>query len=69
MTTSMTHAEIQALFSGERREQRRYEIAKQYFDLVMVPDVGRYHPDKAKMEASRAVEYADALLAELERTK
>jgi len=49
------------------RGQRRYEIAKQYFDLAMVPYVGRYHPDKAKMEASRAVEYADALLTALER--
>ena len=54
---------------AERREQRRYEIAKQYFDLAMVPNAGRYHPDMAKMEARRAVEYADALLAELERTK
>ena len=51
------------------REQRRYEIAKQYFDLVMVPDIGRYNPSLAKQEARRAVEYADALLAALESTK
>ena len=66
MTTSMTHAEIQALFSGERREQRRYEIAKGLFtqDVSTESDL-----EYAKTVAARAAQFADALLAELERTK
>ena len=48
--------------TAERREQRRYEIARSCMGRLVL----EYESDRA---AAEAVEYADALLAELERTK
>jgi len=51
---------------AERREQRRYEIAKELF----TQDVSAESELKyAKTVAQRSIKFADALLAELERTK
>ncbi len=54
---------------ADRREQRRYEIAKVVLaGLVSSETEGNdYYPTSTA--ATRAVELADALIAELERTK
>jgi len=67
MTYPLTDAKTQALC--ERREQRRYEIAKDCMAALISTgseDGGWWTPSLAAMEA---VEHADALLAELDRTK
>ena len=54
---------------AERREQRRYEIARDCMAALISTgseESGWWTPSLAAMEA---VDHADALLAELERTK
>jgi len=62
MNQNETTVMYDAAQMAERREQRRYEIARGCMGRLVL----EYVPARA---AAEAVEYADALLAELERTK
>ena len=54
---------------AERREQRRYEIAKELLVHAIKTSLDRGDPEFARDAPSQSCIMADALLAELERTK
>ena len=54
---------------AERREQRRYEIAKELFVHAIKTSLDRGDPEFARDAPRHSCITANALLAELERTK